>query len=460
MKMGLHRTCVIAAFATTGSVAFAQPPNRDCGCISNTVMMRMTASPPFPYYGAITHWGDIVPDAQAATVASPFPPPGGYTGQFQSLCGGPWLPGDQVFDLGLATGRFQHIAEQLYIFGNPAEWGIRNDCAALWSPRYPLNLDMRFGAAAGDYGPKHLALADSTSPMVSSIGQPYGWPSALSQRATIGGNIDMITGAPLLEETDFVLPFGSASFRWNRTYSEPSARTRHEYDSIVQYESGRLHNFLPSSQWWDWAGQGWMVGAAPLLLIDATNWGSSEPHAGEPRCYFLPDAHQSVPFLLQDWTPTTPNPTSRKYAAPPRFGMVLSHNRAGQPNPWNPRPTEWYVWTHERSIRYTFAPVYDDVGFEAPYRAGESGPYEIADLESTPPDGVLSVGSRFGEGKSLGMPHYAVLKRIDEVFIDPLEDTDTNPKGVNSKEEGDKPAPSTIPSKASKRNSLESIKWR
>jgi len=140
--------------------------------------------------------------------------------------------------------------------------------------------------------------------------------------------------------------------------------------------------------------------------------------------------------------------------------MVLSHNRAGQPNPWNPRPTEWYVWTHERSIRYTFAPVYDDVGFEAPYRAGESGPYEIADLESTPPDGVLSVGSRFGEGKSLGMPHYAVLKRIDEVFIDPLEDTDTNPKGVNSKEEGDKPAPSTIPSKASKRNSLESIKWR
>lgn len=392
-------------------------------------MLRAT-NPPANWM-SVMHWGDMAaagPDA--ATIVAPFPPAdGSNAAYFRSLSGGPYFQTGNVYPAP-SIANYQWVAEKLFRdqTSGQNQWFIRTDCNDHWSPRYPLNMDMKYGPAAGDYAPKSLDLVKSSSPMSTQLGQAYGWPTSLAERPLLGENVDLITGVPLVQETDFELPFGTAVFRWRRTFAEIT-HARHEYDTVPNYQSGRMHAFTPSAQWWDWVGQGWMLGASPLLLIDSTTWGSVHP-LGEERCYFLPDAHHAVPFVLQGYSPQSQEP--RVYTAPPRFGMVLGHNGQGTVGGgWTQKPTEWYIWTHQRSLRYTFKPVYDDVGQMSQLSNNAPIPLQWDSENNKPMENEGGVSGRMdmplmfpsgfkwgtasGNGSSLGTPYYAVLIAIDDL---------------------------------------------
>jgi hypothetical protein len=308
---------------------------------------------------------------------------------------------------GLVPGSLSGAAHTLFQY--PAGTWTPPSCDETWNPGFPLNLDMRFGPAAGDFPPKHLDLAASSSPLLSALGSSYGWPTALAERALIGRDVDMITGSPLLQATDLELPFGSATFRWTRTFSEIPQFEFHQHE-CSSFSAGwdfRFRDFNPQAQYWDWAGQGWMLGVSPLLLIDAGYWGINDE--GGTRCYFMPDGHHSVPFLKLPGGGTG----APRYEAPPRFDAVLGHNETFVSINGEQMPTEWYVWTHRRSIKYTFKPVYDDTGWI--YHGSPNRPPPPAVSEHALPGPIMNWHCETGAGKGLGVPYYAVVKAIEDL---------------------------------------------
>ena len=60
----------------------------------------------------------------------------------------------------------------------------------------------------------------SSSPLVGQDVIYSRGPQPYRERPTQNKLIDLVTGVPLLQETDFELPFGGAVFRHIRTYSE------------------------------------------------------------------------------------------------------------------------------------------------------------------------------------------------------------------------------------------------
>src|SRR5690606_9564115 len=169
-------------------------------------------------------------------------------------------------------------------------------------------------------------------------------------RPTLHGQVDLVTGLPLIQSNDLELPFGGATFRLTRTRS--ARRTDNDLPKCV----GSM------DEWWDWAGAGWMIGENPILLIDAA---LPDVTGDNPRtCWLILDAHHSIPFQQIESNGT--------YEAPPRFRARMKHNgnwdaenrkwHTGDPaDPEALHPAIQYeISLYDGSVKYTFVAIRQD----------------------------------------------------------------------------------------------------
>jgi YD repeat-containing protein len=265
-----------------------------------------------------------------------------------------------------------------------------------------LNLLPAFGPGQCDFPPISLDPQDSSAPLVSGEVRHFRGPTPFRERATHHGIVDLMTGIPLVQEIDFELPFGGAVFRHVRTHSRTAsalptgAKTGYFFGTDHPVSSG-------PEAFWDWNGLHWCMSENPILLIDAAyayEHQTADPpqeyladlfKPGTRRCYFIPDAHHEVPFIRHG--------TSENYACPPWFDGALSHNGGivGADGAWEVPPTEFYVWTHRRSIKYTFKPYYEDLWVE-----------NGVSVHSPPPT-------------SYGLPFYALVTQIEDRYGNSIE---------------------------------------
>lgn len=202
----------------------------------------------------------------------------------------------------------------------------------------------------GDFLPRSATLGGSSEcllpPGMADAGT--GWQQM--GRPTLEGAVDLITGLPMVQVTDLELPFDGATFRLKRTRSDNSPHARTASSDRYKWDPAG------TDKWWDWAGQGWMIGENPLLLID-----SKLPDAvgdNPPTCWLILDAHHSVPFQLIEST--------GRYEAPPRFRATLTptngrRHAIGGHYYWDPAPTEYKVSLYDGALTYTFVSIRDDV---------------------------------------------------------------------------------------------------
>jgi len=257
------------------------------------------------------------------------------------------------------------------------------------------------------YPPQSLDVWSSTSPLVPASG---GHAAGMyTTRQTVGGNLDLITGEPLLAETDLELRFGSAVFRRIRTYSE---RPEHgiKVDNWMQFseevESGSR----------GWHGSGWMSSEMPLFFFDSSQAGTittgGENEIG-PVCYFVPDAHHSIPFVQQDRSTTGAN-VPPDYVAPDWFDAMLLYNKEacewGDTDPdkdgdqlgWIVPPAEMKVYLHDRSVIYTIKMYYEDVD-PVQHQRPRIDEYGAHQLDPEPENKIYS-----------GVPYYGLVNSIKD----------------------------------------------
>ncbi|MCK4873923.1 MAG: hypothetical protein KAS72_14475 [Phycisphaerales bacterium] len=236
---------------------------------------------------------------------------------------------------------------------------------AEWGP--PRNMDLVLGRIPGNFSPLAHDVVQSTCPLIPADAQYEERPTSLVDRPVAAGAVDMITGQPLLREVDLELPFGGATFRVLRSYSEPTFFDRvgdWDWHEVAGNKNVPTH-VPPGDQMWAWAGTGWMMGEAPLFLIDASYaYMNPTDDPDRRRCIFIPDAHHSIPFFQINES------SAIRYEAPPRFDAALSHSNDVMRHPdtgdWILTndgvlhgPREWYVWLYGRSVKYTITPIYD-----------------------------------------------------------------------------------------------------
>lgn len=189
---------------------------------------------------------------------------------------------------------------------------------------FPLNLNLWWGPAMGDYPPLSTDPEMGTSPVVGREVTHCTGRVARAERATHAGVIDLVTGSPLLREVDFELPFGSAVFRHVRTYSQPLDIGKHENqclnEQMWEHNGGNAHSRRATDLYWDWNGTGWMTGENPILLIDSRYWAFNE-NADQRRCYLISDG--PAVGLYQN--------RNRTYAAHLRRFIQRDPNGTGQP---------------------------------------------------------------------------------------------------------------------------------
>jgi hypothetical protein len=83
-----------------------------------------------------------------------------------------------------------------------------------WQWAYPLTLDPLVAFGPVDFPPLYRNPLQSSSPLLSPEARQNAHSlSALPERPSHGKLVDLITGVPLVQETDFELPFGGAVFR-------------------------------------------------------------------------------------------------------------------------------------------------------------------------------------------------------------------------------------------------------
>ncbi len=260
--------------------------------------------------------------------------------------------------------------------------------------RYGPHLNMSLGHIPGpaDFPPRKLAPALSSLPLVSKEAAHFLGPTPYQERPTHRDVVDLITGAPLIQEIDFELSFGGAVFRHVRTFSEESVPgTGTRLDGVV--DVGYLPLNEPPSRRWDWNGLFWNMGENPIFLID---WeiddtpGDNGNYPGLRRCYLIPDAHHAIPFIWDSVTET--------YAAPPWFDAVMSYE-GGTPDAnggWITQPTAFHVWLNRRSIKYTITPQNENLG-DLDAGSYPTGPISGAGPPGTPNYGlVTSIEDRYG----------------------------------------------------------------
>lgn len=268
---------------------------------------------------------------------------------------------------------------------------IRGACTAtaytkafIFDTFYRLNLDLVRGFGPVDLPPRESDPVASSLPLVSKDLQQSTSLTSRRKRATLHGVVDLATGSPLYQDVDFELPFGSAVFRHIRTYSDSPnpASEAIVYAHTPSTEPTEFWRYMDDdASFWDWNGQRWMMSENPVFLMDADYyWNQGEPR----KCYFIPDAHHSIPFVFDQ--------SSGTYTAPPWCDAVLSHDGALAPDgSWLQRPTTFTLWLYRGALRYTIQMIYDDVPEE---------------YHQQPPP----VGSTYAIPK--GIPHYGIVTHL------------------------------------------------
>jgi hypothetical protein len=260
---------------------------------------------------------------------------------------------------------------------------------------FPLNVDLIIGVTPPDLPPRTRSLPLGSSPLVPAVPVVPHRPVHRWERPVLAESVDLVTGIPLVQEVDLELPFGSATYRHLRTYSErpPSVHESGCYEEWIKH--------YPDAYFWDWQGQGWMMGEAPLFLIDAAyNHAVWTDEDSPRRCYFIPDAHHAIPFIFDE--------IYGEYVAPPHCDAYLRHNGDGYFDDiakewvWNQRPSVFRVSLHDGAIHYTIRAIYGDV-YPGYLTDGYS---DNATPDTGNPSGYVSPGA----------PYWGLVERIDDAF--------------------------------------------
>ena len=239
---------------------------------------------------------------------------------------------------------------------------------------FPLNINLWQAFGPADYPPLKTDPQASSVPLVSGEVRHFVGPAPYRERVTLNDVVDLATGMPLLQATDFELPFGGATFRHIRTYSENAS----QFMLRQQFHTGAQP---PQGTFWDWNGMFWMMSENPILLIDMQyrDFANNAIPGPEPRCYLIPDAHHAIPFIKDE---------GGNYTAPAWFDAILL------PGPLSDnRPTEFYVFLNRRTIKYTFEVHYEDLWKEHGVNVHEPA----------------SAGG-------FGLPYYGLVKEISDRY--------------------------------------------
>ncbi len=245
----------------------------------------------------------------------------------------------------------------------PSAQNIGIEGARAHDGRWPRGIEPSWGISPGDFPPLANSPAASTSPLVplQSIGSASS--AMYAERVVEGESLDLLTGQPLLREVDLELPFGSAVFRHVRTYSELPRFASAPSDG--RFRDGETHRFVREMDtWWNWHGSNWMMSENPLFLIDAEYGGGEIAPFGPRRCYFIPDAHHSIPFEMMEIPGGNP-----RYVAPAWFDADLTYDGGTWDDTlkiWTDPPTRFYVRLFGGDITYEIEPYYEDVVRQQP----------------------------------------------------------------------------------------------
>lgn len=261
-----------------------------------------------------------------------------------------------------------------------------------------LNISLAVPLGPPDLPPRKVNPIESSLAFVSQeVAHSLGQMSK-AQRPMVNDVVDLVTGLPLLQETDFELPFGGAIFRHIRTYSWPSeGHDQGVYCSVPQ--TYFLNNPTYANRFWDWNGRYWMMSENPILLVDIAKDYLRTGQFSEKRCYLILDAHHAIPFV---W-----DPGLDEYVAPPWFDASMT-SAAGT----------FAIRLARGSVTYTFAAVVDDLAGQ--YGAMHAdGPHNdpLHDVHDPRPIGgaqAESQATRYPE--DWGIPYYALLTRIEDRY--------------------------------------------
>ncbi|HZW07085.1 MAG TPA: hypothetical protein VFF65_08165, partial [Phycisphaerales bacterium] len=284
---------------------------------------------------------------------------------------------------------------------------------------YPSNLDWSWGPTSPDFPPVSQSLADDTVALVPADARAVNNASrAFGTRPTIENSIDLITGRPLVKETDLELAFGGATFRYTRTFSKMN-----DHEGVLRRDGANASNFafLPVGRQefcWDWHGEGWMSNLSPLVLIDAAyheilgqgdNSTASNHTPPRRRTWFVLDAHRSIPF---DRDPVTGN-----YTCPAQFdaklipvGGTWTTDTTPEGGHWQIFPTHYKVILRD-SLTYTVEVQPDELPYmSCPDEAGNPVLASAApDLNRPGQPARIGMGGR-------GAPRHGFTKQIDDNY--------------------------------------------
>jgi hypothetical protein len=269
-----------------------------------------------------------------------------------------------------------------------------------------LNMDLRMGVTHGNFPPRQVDPILSSSPLISKDMAHASGPQPFAERPSEMGLVDLVIGTPLVQETDFELPFGGAVFRHIRTYSEDSLWRR------LAFHGGVAHGWPEWDQTtaWDWNGMYWMMSESPVLLIDANYcW---LPQSTRQLIYLILDAHHSIPFVYDKQESKSRGKPF--YWAPSWFDAVMVIDDGvvdPQSGSITQMPTQYKVWLHRNSICYTFQPVYSDIPAAA---------HVPPTQECVPHDDSWNPydANYYGRG---GTPYYGLVSRIQDRFSNTIE---------------------------------------
>ncbi|HYD00991.1 MAG TPA: hypothetical protein VEB22_07165, partial [Phycisphaerales bacterium] len=282
---------------------------------------------------------------------------------------------------------------------------------------FPLNLSLGVGPTPPDFAGLGTDASSAPSPLVPASAARFGLPTAPEERATLGGEVDLITGSPLIAHADLSLPFGGAVFRHVRTYSEPSSELWHEQEAMEVPATDSIHDrgaFLADELFSDWHGQGWMMGESPVFLFDAAYETLTARPADEAApadttrvCYFIPDAHHSIPFVRV----VEAGEARPRYVALPHIDAMMTvddgtfNESTGE---WTSFPTTVSVWLHGRTVRYRV-------------RIQQNADGSLADVPAAD-DGVsLHASPALSSGRGTGTPGWGRVDLIEDRYGNRVE---------------------------------------
>ncbi|HEX8876103.1 MAG TPA: AHH domain-containing protein [Phycisphaerales bacterium] len=232
----------------------------------------------------------------------------------------------------------------------------------------PLNIGLLESPQPGDFLPVDTTLAADTLALVPANAAMVSTSWQGLSRATLHGQVDLVTGVPLTRFTDLVLPFNGSQFRL--------VRTRASERDFGKWSRDKARHPYAQSRYWDWVGEGWMMSENPLLIIDST----AADHVGEgtPRVWLWLDAFRSIPF---DWIAEGGAGLGR-YDCAPRYRAKLTVSRSDGERPrrkvnatstaafddigngqWEPglEPDKFTIELYDGEIVMEFTPVWQDV---------------------------------------------------------------------------------------------------